>query len=472
MRLQRFGTFTGGIDLPEEKASTRDRPIAPLALPARLVVPTDPCRLGGAAAQAVVGQRVRPGQRIALAGGRMPIFAPVGGVVTAVSQCRLAGGPEGDYDSPAIEIGELEAPPPRPPNGGDSSWRDSSPDALLAKIAEGGLTTFEGPLRRLADWLDHARASRVDTLLANGLENQPYLTAEHRLLAENGEQVLEGLAILARTLAAKRVALAVDSRRTGDYGRIDKPSRRLNIQPLAVEHKYPIGHPVLLTAVLTGRKTPPGSAPTAVRVAVVNVAACLAVWEWVCAGLPPTHRVVTVAGRDVARPGNYLAPFGMAATDVLAQADLPGSGDSRAGDSGGERVICHGGPMTGGPLGEGVVVGPATVALLSLPAAQEDGATACIRCAWCTDQCPVRLNVANLNDLYELGLVDQARRCDVAACIGCGVCSYVCPARLPLTHRMRRLKQAVQAARTGDTACPQATRRTVPRTRVANERPA
>jgi Na+-translocating ferredoxin:NAD+ oxidoreductase subunit C len=193
-----------------------------------------------------------------------------------------------------------------------------------------------------------------------------------------------------------------------------------------------MGNATMLTKVATRRVPPPGRSPMHVGVAILNVAACSAVHGWVVAGRPPTWRAVTVSGVHVRRPGNRLAPMGLAASDLLTTCGAPVEGN-----------FCHGGPMTGVALPDGAVVGPATSALLSLPAPDERTATACIRCGWCTDHCPVRLDVASLNDMYELGDLNRARRYEVTACLGCGVCSYVCPARWPLTHRVRTLAALV-----------------------------
>ena len=435
MRSRRFGTFVGGIDMPEEKHHTREAIVTDLAVPPRLVVPLDPCRLGAGEPEVSVGQRVGAGDRLGSAGGRMPIFAPSGGVVVALRQCILAGGPTGAYDSPAVEIAELEAPAGEPPLPRTWDWSDASGDDLVDRIARGGVTTFADPLGPLADECVAARAAGVDTLVGNGMENQPYLTGEHRTLIERGEEVTEGLAILGRAIGAERVLLAVDARRTGRYQRVAASADGFDIQLLAVEHKYPVGHPVMLSKVVTGRKVPPGGAPTSVGVMVVNVAASVAACRCVAAGQPPTHRVLTVAGRQVGRPGNYRVALGTSAEFVLEAADAPAGGQG----------LCHGGPMTGVALPGGAAVSASTSGLLSLPVETADAPTACIRCAWCTDHCPVRLNVANLNDLFELGQIDRARRHHVSACLGCGVCSYICPARLALTHRMMRLKRALSA---------------------------
>ena len=432
MRLQRFGTFTGGLDLPEEKFSTRDKPTAPIARPLRLSVPLDPCQLGGSQPCVIAGQRVRAGELLARSADNMPVFAPLDGAVAGFGQCVLAGG-AGPFTSPTVELTDLSPVQPWENAAPTFDWRAAPRDVILTRIAEGGLTTLADPSTPLARLCRLAMEARVDTLIANGLENQPYLTGEHRLLVEHGPQVVAGLAILAKALSTPHVALAVDRRNTDHYRQLVKPARdNFKFQPVAVLHKYPSGHNVILAKMLTRREVPLGGTTLDARVAVVNAAACLAVYRWVACGQPSTHRVVTVAGMGVEKPGNYLVPFGAPAAHVLAETEV----------ALGSSWLCQGGPMTGVSLPAEAVVGPASGALLSLPAEGRNQSTACIRCGWCTDHCPVRLDVSNLNDLYELGRVKRARRYGVQACLGCGSCSYVCPARLPLAHRMQQLKRA------------------------------
>ncbi|NLF30261.1 MAG: 4Fe-4S dicluster domain-containing protein [Planctomycetes bacterium] len=440
MRRQRFGTFVGGLDLPDEKHATLNQDIEPIPIPEALHVPADPCLLGGVTVLVRPGQRVADGDRLAVAGGgQMPIYAPTGGVVAGVGRCRLAGRPHGTdldtyaYECPSVELtdltpledaGRAEAPLP---------WQDAAPEGILDHLAAGGLTTCTCPPEPLASWCRRHRRAGVDVLIINGLENEPYLTCEHRLMATRGESIVTAAAVVARALGVGRTALAVDARRIDRYRAMALAAERRGIQSLAVEHKYPMGNPTMLTAVVTGRIPPPGRSPMHVGVAVLNVAACAAVHRWVVTGRPPTWRVVTVSGVNVRRGGNRLVPMGLAASDLLAACGAPVEGN-----------FCHGGPMTGTALPDDAVVGPATSALLSLPAADERSATACIRCGWCTDHCPVRLDVASLNDMYELGDLERARRYEVTACLGCGVCSYVCPARWPLTHRVRTLAALVR----------------------------
>jgi electron transport complex protein RnfC len=266
------------------------------------------------------------------------------------------------------------------------------------------------------------------------MENQPYVTADHRLMVEHGREVVRGLAILARALEAERVFLAADRRRTEAYRPTAGPARRYGITQVALPDKYPTGADAMLVKILMRREVPPGEPVHSAGAAVTDAATCFAVYRRVACGVAPAGRVVTVSGERAQAPGNFHVPFGVACTALTGEAAGP---------------ILHGGPMTAYRCTDDVVVGPATDAVLApeVPPAPVPGP--CIRCGWCTDHCPARLNVAAMNDAFELGMIDLADRLGAMACVECGVCSYVCPAKLPLSQRMKQLKRAIGRSRFG-----------------------
>jgi len=432
MGLGRYGTFTGGIDLPEEKNATLAARIRPCEPPERLRVPlatgsgppAEPC--------VAVGESVRASQRIATAcNGGVDVFAPLGGRVAAFGWIATARG-ERFVESPAVELTDLR-PPPETPETPERvfDWSSAEPDELARRIADGALVTHRPRPVPLARWLAGARRRRCRTLVANVVEHEPYVTADHRVLAEFGPEVIEGLAILAKAIGSAEVVLAVDRRRTGFYAGSIDAAERFGVARIALPHKYPIGADTILAKVLTRRETPPGAETTSVGTAILDAATCRAVFRWVCHGLRAIARVVTVAGARAGEARNLLVPFG---------ADCHSLGDF------GDAMVLHGGPMAGLACPAEAVVTPATAAVLALEASPRPVPTACIRCGWCTDHCPARLNVSALNDAFELSLVDDARRGGAAACVRCGVCSYVCPARLPLMYRVQQLKRWILAA--------------------------
>lgn len=444
MFFKRYGKFAGGIDLPEEKGGLLDNPISPVATglqaaikhgletatPDRLLVPLAPC--GGAPARPVasLGQRVKQGQKLAEApdGQGVDVFAPLSGRVAGTGSAAVAG-EEGFLACEAIELTELEGAVNVAEAEPVFDWQAADQAALLERLESGALATYRPPVQPLSIWMRRAREARCDTLVANVVEGQPYVASDHRLLAEFGREVVEGLAMLGQAIGALRLILAVDVRRTDYYRGVIAPARDHNVSRIAIPYKYPAGADAILVKLLTRRQTPPGGGTMAVGVAVIGAAACFAAWRWVACRQAPTHRVVTVAGEGVPRAGNYWAPFG------ISCAALAGAPDGTV----------HGGPMTGLRCVSHSVVSPATDAVLRIVQGDCSAPSPCIRCGWCADHCPGRLNVAALNDCFELGLVEQAGGAGVMACVECGVCAYVCPARLPLSHRVRRLKKALAA---------------------------
>ncbi len=433
MLLRRYGTFTGGIDLPDEKGRTLREPVRPCGALERLRVPLAPC--GGAPARPLVriAQRVQAGQRLATADDEtgVDVFAPLDGRVEAFATVRVALW-DAFVESPAVELTDLSTPRLAKPPERTLDWQAASPEELVDRIAACGLATHRRRPVPLAPWLRRARDRRCRTLIANVLEQEPYVTADHCALAVFGAEVVEGLALLGRAMGAGAMILAADRRRTGYYNDSIEAAERLGVTQIALPHKYPIGADTILTKVLTRRETPPGASPMAVGAAIVTAATCLSVYLQVACGQRRPGRVVTVSGPRASEAGNLWVPFGAACAELVGA-----RGDARV----------HGGAMGGIPCDARAVVTPATSAVLAFESLDQPTPTPCIRCGWCTDHCPARLNVTALNDAFELSLVQRARRLGAPACVECGVCSYVCPARLPLSQRVKQLKRRLRTLR-------------------------
>jgi electron transport complex protein RnfC len=193
-----------------------------------------------------------------------------------------------------------------------------------------------------------------------------------------------------------------------------------------------MGADAVLVKVLARREVPPGGGPQDVGVAVIDAATCFAAYRWAACGQRQTARVVTVGGERADRSGNFWLPFGVSCELTDGKASTP---------------VIHGGPMIGMECEPNCVIGPATDAVLAIDADVPATPSPCIRCGWCTDHCPARLNVAALNDNFELGRIRRSQKALAMACVECGCCSYVCPARLPLSQRVRQLKQAITSVR-------------------------
>jgi len=448
MQLRRYGTFTGGIDLPDEKRITEALPIRPCPRLTRLRVPLAPC--GGAAAEPIVpvGRQVLAGEKLAAAPGPdgVDIFAPLAGRVVGLTQVDAAA--NGAFvTGPAIELADLAETQAIHEMVPTFDWRAASAETLCMRMGEAGLMVYGRRPQPLLRFVQRARAKACGLLVANVMEGQPYVTADHRLLVEHGVEVIRGLHLLAQVMKIGQIVLAADQRYTDRYRQLVGPARSYGINRVALPHKYPVGAPAMLTKILARRELPPGGTTMDVGVAMVDAATCFAAYRGVACDLPPTARVVTLAGERIERPGNYWVPLGAGCVELTDGAGPP---------------VIHGGPMVGLRCDDEAVVGPGTDAVLAVEAAPVKPPSPCIRCGWCTDHCPARLNVAALNDAFELGRIDHAHRglC-VTACVECGVCTYICPARLPLSQRVKQLKYA-HADRAGADASETETRKAAP----------
>ncbi|HUT58002.1 MAG TPA: 4Fe-4S dicluster domain-containing protein [Phycisphaerae bacterium] len=429
MIFGRHGTFTGGIDLPDLKQAVVARRIVAADRPPRLRVPLAPC--GGAPARMVLSApaHVSAGQKIAQAADEsgVDVHAPLTGRIGEPTEAEVICA-RGAFISPAIEITELGPVEPIVPTAPVFDWRTAGAELLREKIAAGPLTTARPRMRRLARWVEDARRCDCRFLIANVVEPQPHAAADHRLLAEHGTEVIRGLAMLSMATGARETILAVDSRRTGSYRRLEVAARACGVSTVALPPKYPVGNDTIIVKVLTRREVPIGGESFDVGVAVTDAATCFAAYRWVACEAPPLGRVVTVSGGAAAQPGNYYVPFGTECGELAGQAD---------------GLLVHGGVMSGHMCSPATVVTAATDAVLAIAREPAVAAAPCIRCGWCTDHCPARLNVAALNDIYELGRVERSERAGVLACVECGVCTYVCPARILLSQRVKQLKRVV-----------------------------
>jgi len=433
MLRRRYGTFVGGLDLPDEKQETLSRPVRAAFVPQRLHVPLAYGPGPQAAPRVSRGQYVSAGDM--LAEGSPPdsvhVLAPMSGLVSAFTTADVAAG--GRFVTvDAVEMTALQpAQPPQTPFG-PIDWRRAPANMLSDRLAEGALTTCSHPVRPLAAWLAEARQANVALLVVSGMEDEPYVTSDHRTLAEHGEDVLFALALLARIIGASETAMVVDERRTGDYAHVMAPAEAHGVHLIALPYKYPTGAEPILLKILTGLEVPIGRTSFHIGAAVISPATALAVARWALRGRPTLTRILTLAGHQIIHPVNIPVPFGTPCAELSQITHAP---------------LTHGGPMKGLNCTPRAVVTPATNAVLALAAPEPVSPCPCIRCGWCTDHCPARLNVSLLNDALELADLPTARRAGAMACVDCGVCSYVCPSRLPLTYRVAQLKRAIAGRR-------------------------
>ncbi|MFN8641137.1 MAG: electron transport complex subunit RsxC [Candidatus Binatia bacterium] len=440
MRLLGLHTFRHGVHPPEAKDETsglaiRQFPFAPL-----LVVPL--VQHLGAPARATVrdGQEVTRGQRIGEPDGVMSVamHAPASGVVRRVALAPSISG----RMVPAVYLEPFPGSTQEVAEGAPCPL-DATPTEILTANHAAGVVGLGG-----AGFPTHAKlripeGKSVDTLIINGVECEPYLTTDHRVMLEQRDDVLMGIRYLLRVSGAQRVIIGVEANKpdAADHLRAGLPADLpASVQVLRV--KYPQGAEKVLISALLGREVPSGGLPVDVHALCVNIATTAEIGRLLPHGRGIQERVVTVAGPAVRRKGNYRVPIGTPLRFILEEVGVTGDVN---------RVFL-GGPMMGAAASSLDIAVTKGVSGVIAFTDREAGRAArqqypCIRCGYCLDACPMILDPATLGALArneEFGRMrDEYHLFD---CFECGACSFVCPAHIPLAQQFRVAKAALRKA--------------------------
>lgn len=422
--------FFGGIHPEDKKQLSIGRydtiRVSRVVIPLRQHIGRECTPLVGVGDRVLVGQKIGDGEGLCV-----PVHASVSGYVRRIEPLPHPSG--GNVPAIVIESDDREESVPPVPN---PLPLDKIPrEELLRVIREAGIVGMGG-----AAFPTHQKAlGNVRTLIANGCECEPYITADDHLLRHHPEQVLEGIAILGKLLGAAQCVLAVEDNKVeaikivGDFF-THFPDMHLKILPT----RYPQGSEKQLIQAVTGIQVPSGALPGDVGCGVFNVSTCAAVYRALRLGEPLTHRIATVTGEAVRHPGNYRVPIGTCFEDVLQQAGSLRGCSCR---------VLAGGPMMGIPqdtLSVPVVKG--TNAILCLPPEKPTAGTACLRCGKCLEVCPMHLMPLYLYRYTKSENVPALRRFHLTDCISCGCCAYICPGKLPLTEVFRRGRKLLRDA--------------------------
>lgn len=433
-----FKTFPkGGIHPPENKL-TAGKPIVDLPVPAQVVVPVS--QHIGAPATPVVekGAAVKAGQLIAQAKGFVSanIHSPVSGKVSKIDQVVDTTG----YKKTSVVI-DVE---------GDE-WVETidrsadlireigmSREQIIARCQECGLVGMGGATFPTHIKLTVPAGKKCDLLIINGVECEPYLTSDHRLMLEKGAEVLTGAAIIMVALGVEKAVVGIEANKPDAISHLTDLARDfkgITIQPLKV--KYPQGGEKQLIKACTGREVPSGGLPVDVGVVVQNVGTAYAVYEAVQKNKPLIERVVTVTGLSVKNPGNFRVRIG---TPVTALIEAAGGMPDDTGK------VVNGGPMMGKALAiTEVPVTKGTSGIIIFPSEVSKRAEVlpCIRCGKCSSACAMGLEPWLISVLSEKALWEKAEQEKITDCMECGACAYTCPAKRPLLDYIRLGKSTV-----------------------------
>jgi electron transport complex protein RnfC len=387
------------------------------------------------------GDAVKVGTKIAEADGAVSaaVHSSVSGTVRAIGPFPY---PCGGL-APAIEIAN-DGRDEQADSGRRQDISDAPPDTVREAVREAGIVGLGGGGFPTHVKLCPAPGTRLDLVILNGAECEPYLTGDHRTMLERTEEVVAGLRTMMRVLDCERGVIAVERDKPDAIGalkRAAKPDKRLAVAGLKT--KYPQGSEIHLVKALTGREVARGGIPPDAGCLVHNVGTAVAVWDALVQGRPLITRVITVAGSAAKAAGNFRVPIGSLLGDVISFA-------------GGARDCCcrvvAGGPMTGVAQAtlQVPVIKTTTGIILMGPGDIDDREPGpCIRCGRCVDACPMRLMPHDLGRFIEEGRIDLAETYGIEDCIECGVCAYLCPAKINLVYLMRRGKSLLAAGRQG-----------------------
>jgi len=279
---------------------------------------------------------------------------------------------------------------------------------------------------------------KCKSLIINGVECEPFLTSDHRLMLEKGEEILIGITILMKALQAEEALIGIENNKpdaVAKLAEIAKSYKGISVHALKV--KYPQGAEKQLIKALTKREVPSGRLPIDVGAVVHNVGTAFAVYEAVQKNKPLFERVVTITGKSLTRPGNYLVRTGTPLSKLI---------EAAGGEPGNTGKIINGGPMMGKAVNNTsvpVVKGTSGIILLAASESQRPVTEPCIRCAKCVSGCPMNLEPYLLMSLSVNSLFERAAAERITDCMECGSCSYICPASRPLLDYVRLAKSAV-----------------------------
>jgi electron transport complex protein RnfC len=282
---------------------------------------------------------------------------------------------------------------------------------------------------------DHA----VHTLIINGAECEPYLTSDHRTMAEYPDRCMFGIRVMMKCLGVTKCVVGIERNKPDAIAAMERAvPKDLEVKILPLTVKYPQGAEKMLILAVTGTEVPSGKLPVTVGVVVQNVGSIAAIAEVFETGLPLVERIVTVTGHGLRRPANLIVPVGTKLHDLLAFCEgvTPDAAE-----------VIIGGPMMGqavSNLDAPVIKGTTGVVVLRKDETREAKSYPCIHCGRCLEACPVFLNPSLLGDYARVARFDDMAELHLADCMLCGSCSYVCPSNIPLSQMFTAGKAALR----------------------------
>lgn len=433
-------TFKGGTHPPHSKKATESLSIERANEPKAVVIPMQQ-HIGAPCEPIVqVGDEVKVGQKIGEAKGFVssPVHSSVSGKVVAVEPRLYSGGMA--VPCVVIESDLQNTVSPEIASKGDLSGL--SAEDVKNIIKEAGIVGMGGATFPTHVKLAPPPDKKVDTVILNGAECEPYLTSDHRLMLEYPEDVVFGLQALMKALGVKQGYIGIETNKPDAVEKIYEAAKGIEgIEVVALKTKYPQGAEKQLIYACTKREVPSGGLPADAGVVVNNVGTAAAVAKAIKTGIPLIERIVTITGQGVNSPKNLIVKIGTSFREVIEQC---------GGLKGKTGKVIAGGPMMGitqFSLDIPVIKGTSGILVLSEEEARMPEPSNCIRCGKCVEVCPINLMPVNISTCSLANKHEQAEALNAMDCIECGSCSFVCPAKRPLVDSIRVSKREILARR-------------------------
>ena len=432
-------TFKGGVHPYEGKELAKDQPIKEVRPKGELVYPLSQ-HIGAPANPIVaVGDTVLRGQMIAEAGGFVssPIFASVSGTVKAIEPRRVAVGDmvksiviENDGEYKEVEF-----------TGIDDVFELSN-EEIIAKVRDAGVVGMGGAGFPTHVKLSPKEPNKIEYIIANCAECEPYLTSDYRRMLENPEALVAGMRIILQLFPNAKGVFGIENNKPDCIEilqKLVKGEERMEV--CALETKYPQGGERQLIYAVTGRAINSKMLPADAGCIVDNVETITAIYNAVKLGIPVMNRVATITGDGINNPGNFLYYIGTNYSELV---------EAAGGFKGQPEKIISGGPMMGFSMFSIDI--PTTKTSSSLLCLFKDEVvamepTACINCGRCVEACPELLVPSRLAKMADKGLSEEFEKWHGLECIECGSCSYICPAKRHLAQSIKSMKKQVLASK-------------------------
>jgi electron transport complex protein RnfC len=421
-------SFKHGVHPPENKDITSGIASRRFPFPEEIILPLS--QHIGAPAKALVkpGDYIERGDVIAEAAGFISsaVHATASGTVKSIELWPHPSGAMAQSIRIAVDPDSAQMRRPRIV----PRWQDVKDEDLSKEIGKAGIVGLGGAAFPSHVKLNPPKDQPIDLLLINGCECEPYLTSDHRTMLERPDDVYLGIRIALKALGITRAVIGIEANKPDAIEMMRKTAPEdldVTVQPLQV--KYPQGAEKMLIKAVMGREVPSGALPSAIGALVQNVATAANVAAVFETGQPLIERIITVTGRGIRKPGNWVIPFGTKLRDVIEQCG--GLSDDAA-------EIVFGGPMMGlGQANLDVPILKATggILVLSKDECKRQDILPCIRCGKCLEVCPIFLNPQLMGALAKAERFEELEaEAHLKDCMLCGCCSYVCPSNIPLSQ--------------------------------------